>query len=229
QKKHGARFRGFVDKDAVFERFWSWRAGLGWLGKNTMLIHRKLGSYIFLGGLFTDLELTPDEPYRDHCGKCTKCIEACPTQAFVKPHVLDSNKCIAYHTIENRGPIPQEVMERSSTWIAGCDICQQVCPWNDPIPETAHFKKENQAFDASFMDLAQWTRQDFKERMRGVAMSRMKYAGFLRNFTVAISNSSLEAPFKQKLFSRIEQHMQGLSNEQGLKAVQSALEWAKSR
>lgn len=221
--------RAFVDSEPVLERFWAWRSGLGWLGKNTMLIHRKLGSYLFLGGLLTTADLESDTPQPDHCGRCRKCIDACPTQAITDLRQVDSNKCIAYHTIENRSSVPQFVMEKSGRWIAGCDICQTTCPWNDPISKQELFSNENIAYNSPLNELTQWSSEDFKERTQGIAMSRMKYTGFLRNVTVALANSDLRREEKIKAIANLETRVQGLSLGAGRDGALDALRWAKGK
>ncbi|PZD75187.1 Epoxyqueuosine reductase [Acaryochloris thomasi RCC1774] len=127
----GIRTRYYVDTGPVQDKVWAERAGLGWIGKHSNLISRDYGSWIFLGEILTNLELEPDTPHTQHCGTCTRCLEACPTQAITEPFVVDANRCIAYHTIENRSEtLPQEVADNLQGWVAGCDICQDVCPWN---------------------------------------------------------------------------------------------------
>jgi epoxyqueuosine reductase len=192
-REHGARARPFVDSEPVLERFWAWRAGLGWLGKNSCILNRKLGSYLFLGGVLTDMALEPDAPQPDHCGKCRKCIDACPTGAITEGREVESAKCIAYHTIENRGEVPPEIAARTGRWIAGCDVCQQVCPWNDPITPGSSFKNDNPAYGASLAELARWTPEEFRARTKGLAMARMKHAGFARNVGIAVANAEKEA------------------------------------
>jgi len=122
--------RVFVDSAPVLEKAWAERSGLGWIGKNTNLIQKKSGSYFFLGEIISDLELVPDYPVADHCGNCTRCIDACPTQAITDAYILDASRCISYHTIELKASIPQEFQSQLENWAFGCDICQEVCPWN---------------------------------------------------------------------------------------------------
>jgi epoxyqueuosine reductase len=226
--KYSIQSRIFTDAEPVFERFWAWRAGLGWLGKNTMLINRKVGSYFFIGGLALDHELNADEPGLDHCGKCRKCIDACPTEAITDERFIDSNKCIGFHTIENKSVIPINIMENSGRWIAGCDICQNVCPWNDPVTPGNNFETTNPIFDAPLEALSKWTQIEFKQRMETVAMGRMRYSGFLRNLTVAISHSSLNTEKKTQCLNRIKAATDSIQSESGKKGVLAALEWASS-
>ena len=176
--------RCFVDSAPVLERDWARRAGLGWTGKNTLLIHPKAGSYFFLAELILDLELEPDDPIRDYCGTCRRCIEACPTEAISpQGYLLDASKCISYLTIELREAIPGEFQGKMENWVYGCDICQEVCPWN-------RFSKphDEPAFEPSAV-LMKMTRQDweeitedvFKEVFKKSAVKRTKYEGLKRN------------------------------------------------
>lgn len=147
--------RVFVDSAPVFDRTWAAMAGLGWIGKNSCLINKDFGSFVFIGELIVDIELEYDEPFLDYCGDCTKCIEACPTNAIISPKIIDSRKCISYLTVEYKGEMPKKFKKHFKDWIFGCDICQDICPWNlkktkptkekqfRPIPEIINYDKEH--------------------------------------------------------------------------------------
>jgi epoxyqueuosine reductase len=177
--------RGFVDSGPVLERDWARRSGIGWTGKNTLLIHPKAGSYFFLAELITDLELTPDTPISDHCGTCTRCIEACPTGAIAENgYLLDSGKCISYLTIELRDEhIPDRYSGKMENWVFGCDICQEVCPWNrfsTPHREPA-FEPDERFLAMTPGDWEQLTEPDFEELFSHTPVKRTGYAGLRRN------------------------------------------------
>jgi epoxyqueuosine reductase len=183
--------RAYVDAGPLLERDLAARAGLGWFGKNTMLLHRKLGSYFFLGALLLALELEPDGPTTAHCGTCTRCLDACPTGAFVAPYVLDARLCISYLTIELKGPIPRDLRPLVGDWIFGCDICQEVCPWNRKAPPGREPALHARAgFDApDLIPLLSLTEEEFRSRFKGSPIKRAKRRGFLRNVAVALGNS----------------------------------------
>ncbi len=178
--------RAFTDSAPVLERSWAEKSGLGWIGKNTCLIHPKLGSFVFIGEIITDLELEYDRhQINDLCGGCTRCIDACPTGAIIEPRILDSRKCISYQTIEFRGELPPEEKENFKDWIFGCDICQDVCPWNrkatphnenafHPEPALQHMNKEK---------WEQLTPEAFKLLFRASAVRRTRYEGLKRNIS----------------------------------------------
>jgi epoxyqueuosine reductase len=191
------RGRAYVDTGPLLERDLARRAGLGWFGKNTMLVSPKLGSFFFLGALLVDLELAPDEPFAsDHCGTCTRCIDACPTQAIVEPRVLDATRCISYLTIEAKGDIPLVLREFVGELIYGCDICQDVCPWNEKfsraLPEGSPFaaREAIAGKDARTLarELVAMTQEEFSEKFRRSPMKRAKLRGLQRNATVVLGN-----------------------------------------
>ncbi len=176
--------RAFTDSAPVLERAWAEKAGLGWVGKNTCLIHPKLGSFFFIGEIITDIELEYDKNrVNDLCGGCTKCTDACPTGAFAGPRLLDSRKCISYLTIEYRGELPEERKGQFNDWIFGCDICQDVCPWNRK--STPHRVEDfRPSGKLSSMNKALWEElpeKEFRELFRDSAVKRTKYEGFSRN------------------------------------------------
>ena len=175
--------RAFVDSAPVMERAWAARSGLGWIGKHGLLLSKAAGSFYFLGELIIDLELEPDQPTTDHCGSCTRCIDACPTDAIVAPEVLDSNKCISYLTIELRDAIPSGFKDQMENWAFGCDICQDVCPWNrfsSPTKEE-RFEPHEEMLGMSQQDWHEITEEVFQKIFRNSAVKRAKYAGFKRN------------------------------------------------
>lgn len=178
----GCHARAVADTAPLLERDFARRAGLGWIGKNTMLINKRKGSYFFLGAILTDLELNPDPPHEaSHCGTCTACLDACPTSAFPAPGWLDARKCISYLTIELRGPVPEELRAGVGDWLFGCDICQEVCPWN------RHDATQPEAIDA--IELLGMSDGDFRRRFRGTAITRTKRRGLLRNAAIVLANS----------------------------------------
>jgi epoxyqueuosine reductase len=187
----GTTGRGVVDTAPLLERDFARRAGLGWFGKNTMLINKRLGSYFLLGALLLDLELEPDAPFvSNHCGTCTACLDACPTDAFAAPGLLDSRRCISYLTIELRGPIPVELREPMGDWAFGCDICQEVCPWNRKAPPGCEPALQARP-DLEALDLVEvlgLSEADFRRRFKGTALYRSKRSGLLRNAAIALGN-----------------------------------------
>ena len=187
----GCRGRGVVDTAPLLERDFARRAGLGWFGKNTMLLNKRHGSYIFLGALLLDLELRPDPPHEtSHCGTCTACLDACPTQAFVAPGMLDSRRCLSYLTIELKGPIPEEMRGEMREWLFGCDVCQEVCPWNRKAPPGAEpaLGPRSDLIAVDLLDLLGLSEEEFRRRFRGTALWRTKRRGLLRNAALILGN-----------------------------------------
>ena len=181
----------YVDTGPVIERVVAKYAGIGWIGKNTCVLNQKLGSWLFLGVMLTSLELTRDLPPPDRCGSCTRCIDACPTNAFPAPYQLDATKCISYLTIELRGSIPEELQPGIGRQVFGCDICQDVCPWNRKAPVTtiADMQPRPQLVNPDLEWLARLTPEEFRETFRGSPVKRAKRSGLLRNVAIAIGNS----------------------------------------
>ena len=187
----GCRTRAIVDTAPLLERDFARAAGLGWFGKNTMLINKRQGSWLFLAGLLTDLELTADAPHESsHCGTCTRCLEACPTAAFPAPYVLDARKCISYLTIELKGPIPAELREGIGDWLFGCDICQDVCPWNKKSPrkDDIAFRPRADLNPAELIPLLELDEIAFERTFGQTALSRPGRAGVLRNAAIVLGN-----------------------------------------
>lgn len=180
----GSNWKGWVDTGPTMDKYWAARSGVGWQGKHTNVLTKGLGSYFSLATLFTDLELEPELPARDRCGKCTRCIEACPTQAIVEPYLLDSNRCLSYWTIEYRGEkIPSHITDKMNGYLFGCDICQEVCPYNQkPL-----FSSEEDFlpyFDEIELNLgaaAEMTQPEFSARFAKSAVKRAKHSGLTRN------------------------------------------------
>lgn len=192
----GQRSRSYVDYGPVLERDHARRAGLGWIGKNTMLLHPRLGSYLLLGEILTTLDLPPDPPFaEEHCGTCERCMAACPTGAIRGPGELDARLCISYLTIELRGPIPQRLRPLIGDRVFGCDICQEVCPWNDGTSARPSEELElgRPLLPRSMQEwaarLADMDDEEFRERYRGSALRRPGRAGLLRNLCVGLGNS----------------------------------------
>jgi len=183
--------RCYVDTGPIVERVVAKYAGVGWIGKNTCIINQKLGSWLFLGVIVTSLDLTPSLPAPDRCGTCTRCIDACPTDALIAPYRLDSNKCISYLTIEKRGAIPQELREEVGRHVFGCDICQDVCPWNRKAPATdaAEFQPRAELVNPALDWLAEMSAEEFRGTFRGSPVRRAKRAGLRRNALIAMGNS----------------------------------------
>ena len=243
--------RGYVDTGPVQERVLAKYAGLGWLGKNTLLLNQTLGSYFFLGVIVTTLDLEPtlgaeELPPPDLCGSCRQCLDACPTQAFVAPNVLDARKCISYLTIELRGAIPGELREPMGNHVFGCDICQDVCPWNRraPLSTVGQFQprvfprdelngagtSSSSSSDSLFLPRLEWllslSEPDFSKLFRGSPIKRTKWRGLLRNACIAAGNSGLKQG--AAAYNRICNLLKKLADCDDSVVAESA-QWALSR
>ncbi len=192
----GTECRYYVDTGPMMDKVWAQRAGLGWIAKHTNVITQEFGSWVFLGELLTTLELEYDSPATDHCGTCTLCIDACPTQAIVEPYSVDSNRCISYLTIEHRGDIAADLTPQFENWIYGCDICQDVCPWNHKFSAETnepHFQPREANLAPSLSEWKDMSQERFTELFKGSPMKRTKLAGLKRNVeTVLMHGRALE-------------------------------------
>lgn len=213
-------YRAFVDSAPVLEKALAEKAGLGWIGKHSNLLSTDAGSYFFLGELYTDLPLETDSPLAtSHCGSCTACIDACPTNAIVAPYKVDARRCISYHTIELKGAIPIEFRKAMGNRIYGCDDCQLVCPFNKFSNDTqeADFRVRHNLDAETLITLFNWTETEFKERMAGSPIYRIGYERWLRNISVALGN----APTSDSLLEALNNR----KNDTSL-LVREHVEWA---
>lgn len=185
-----------VDTVPLLERELAAIAGIGWIGKNTLVLNERLGSYFFLGAVVTTLDLEPDEPAIDRCGTCTACLDACPTEAFTAPYQMDASRCISYLTIEHRGDISKGFQDMMGDWIFGCDVCQEVCPYNRdaPLTDEPRFAIRPVAPTIALDDIRSWSPDDYRRKLRGSAMQRAKPDMFKRNADIAAANLSRPAP-----------------------------------
>ena len=185
------RVWSYVDTGPIVERVLAKYAGIGWQGKNTCIINQEMGSWLFLAVILTSLELTPDIPAPDRCGSCTRCLDACPTDAFIEPYKLDATRCISYLTIEKRGEIPEELRRKMGNHVFGCDICQDVCPWNRDAPasEAEEFRPRTALVNPALEWLAQMSQEEFRATFKDSPIKRAKYAGLRRNAAIAMGNS----------------------------------------
>ena len=193
QQKPRTEIKVFVDTAPVMEKPLGQAAGIGWQGKHTNLINRKIGNWFFLGVIFSTLELTPDEPEGDHCGSCRRCLDICPTNAFPKPYQLDATKCISYLTIEHKGPVPEHLRKSLGNRIFGCDDCLQICPWNKfaKLGKETRYHARDELQSPSLKKLARLNNQEFRELFRGGPVKRIGRNRFVRNVLYAIGNSNL--------------------------------------
>lgn len=191
KQRPGCTTRGVVDTAPLLERDFARLAGLGWFGKNTMLIHKRAGSWLLLAGLLTDIELEADAPHEtSHCGTCTRCLDVCPTDAFPEPYVLDARKCISYLTIELKTSIPLALREGVGEWLFGCDLCQDVCPWNRKAPRSDEpaFVPQPDLDPADGVDLLRMTREEFEARFAKTPLARPGFDGLRRNAAIVLGN-----------------------------------------
>ena len=211
--------RPFADSAPIFEKSLAENAGMGWTGKNTLLIHKKSGSFFVLGELFCSLELPFDEPTTKHCGSCNACIDICPTQAIVKPYVLDARRCIAYLTIEYKGIIPEEFRRGIGNRIFGCDDCQLICPWNSFAKKTniEDFYPRHGLDQATLLDLWQWDEATFLSSTEGSPIRRTGYQSFMRNIAIGLGN----APYSSNIIQTLKN-----SRENFDEIVQVHIDWA---
>ena len=198
--------RVFVDSAPVLEKPLAVKAGLGWTGKHTNLVDRHAGSWFFLGELYTDLPLPVDEPVEEHCGRCTACIDLCPTRAIVEPWVVDARRCISYLTIEHRGAIPPELRPLMGNRIYGCDDCLLACPWNRfaGTTEEADFLPRNGLDTATLRELFAWNEAEFLKRTEGSPIRRIGHERWLRNIAVALGNGPADPGAVRALEERLE-------------------------
>lgn len=186
--------RWYVDTGPVQDKVWAERAGLGWIAKNSNLITREYGSWVFLGEILTTLALPPDKPHTQHCGTCRRCMDACPTLAIAAPFIVDANRCIAYHTIENRAEtLPKEIVPHLQGWVAGCDICQDVCPWNQRFAQATNiteFYPQPEQLAPDLTALASLTETTHETQFQGSALRRIKPYMWRRNAQACLEASS---------------------------------------
>lgn len=195
----GTQGKVYVDTGPVMDKAWAQRAGVGWQGKHTNVITQEFGSWVFLGEIITDIELQPDQPAMDHCGSCTLCIDACPTDAIVEPYVVDSNRCISYLTIEHRGDIDGSLAEQFANWIYGCDICQDVCPWNEKFSQECRehaFAPREWNIEPDLLSMAEMTQEEFTSRFKGSPIKRTKHSGLIRNVNAVLSHNNARPEHK---------------------------------
>lgn len=212
--------RVFTDSAPVMEVEIANNAGLGWRGKHTLLLNRQAGSFFFLGEIYTNLPLARDAPVENHCGNCTKCIDACPTGAIVAPYLLDARRCISYLTIEHHGPIPVEFRKAIGNRIYGCDDCQLVCPWNRfaKLSLESDFAVRNDLDRVELVALFSWSEEEFNSKLEGAAIRRIGYERWLRNIAVALGNSHSSESVVNALKLRLS-HASGLVREHVLWAL----------
>jgi len=220
-------YRAFVDSAPVLERALAEKSGLGWIGKNTLLLNKQAGSWFFLGELFTDLPLPIDDPVSAHCGSCTACLDICPTQAFAGPNVLDARRCISYLTIELKGSIPEALRPLMGNRVFGCDDCQLICPWNkfSQLSSEQDFAPRHALDNSELSQLFLWSEETFMTRTEGSAIRRTGYEGWLRNLAVGLGNAPTTIAVIQALQARqehpsalVREHVEWALHQHGLDA-----------
>ena len=201
-------YRVFTDSAPVLEKALAARAGIGWQGKHSNILHREHGSWFFLGEIYTDMVLDTDDPIDNHCGRCTSCIDVCPTAAIVEPYWVDARRCISYLTIEHRSEIPVEFRQAIGNRIYGCDDCQLVCPWNRFAKYTSEidFQPRHGLDHISLMDCYRWSEADFMHKMEGSAIRRIGYQCWLRNIVIALGNAARDPHIESILRQDYAQH-----------------------
>ncbi len=217
-------YRAFTDSAPILEKPIAAKAGLGWMGKHTLIMNREAGSWFFLGELFTDLPLPVDKPITEHCGSCTACLEVCPTQAIVAPYKLDARLCISYLTIEHKGSIDVALRPLMGNRIFGCDDCQLFCPWNKFATPTHEkdFAPRHGLENSKLIDLFMWSEAEFLKKTEGSAIRRATYIGWLRNIAIALGNAGYSAEIMTALQAR-ENHTSELVREHVAWALQQQL------
>ena len=216
----GGQHRAFVDSAPVLERGFAEQAGLGWIGKNSMLINSRAGSWFFLGEIYTDIPLPTDPPQQTgHCGTCRSCIDDCPTDAIVAPYQVDARRCISYLTIELKGAIPETLRPAMGNRVFGCDDCQLVCPWNKFAQASGEedFRPRHNLDDSELLSLFMWTEQEFLDRTAGSAIRRIGYEGWLRNLAVGLGN----APYDEAIAAGLQRRRAEASE-----LVREHIDWA---
>jgi len=219
ERQPSAKVRGVVDTAPLLEREFAQLAGLGWIGKNTLLLNKQNGSWFFLAALLTDLELVADDPHEtDHCGTCRACLDVCPTDAFPKPYELDATKCISYLTIELRSHVPADLREAVGNWLFGCDDCQTVCPWNRhaPTSDESLFRPRAEQNPVDLIGLFDLDEDQFRARFRHTPLWRSKRRGILRNAAVVLGN--------QRASEAVDALIKGLNDNEPL--IRAASAWA---
>ena len=211
----GFKYRAFVDSAPVLEKAIGQKSGLGWIGKNTLLINKENGSYFFLGEIYTNIDFDIDKKSKNFCGECSECIDKCPTNAIISPHVLDAQKCIAYLTIELKGSIPIQYRDSIGNRIFGCDDCQIVCPWNRFSEETRieEFTHKHELDSPTLISLFNWTEKEFKKNTKNTPINRISYFQWLRNIAIGLGNAEKNSNIVQILKYKKDDLLDPILNE----------------